>query len=75
MLGTLEGNFVDLKTDDIDERVPLKVPLMPANLVDLLTVNEFRNLLAFLDRGMWTISWMKIPTRNRATPDTNNAVI
>ncbi len=48
VLGTSEGKSIDLKTIDIAVRVPQKTSVMPDKLVDRLTVQEFRDLLAYL---------------------------
>ena len=43
------GKLVKVKADQIVSRRAEKISLMPANLVDGLTVEEFRDLLAFLE--------------------------
>lgn len=48
-LGTNEGKTVELKTADVEERVLQKVSVMPEKLFDRMTLQEFRDLLAFLD--------------------------
>jgi len=47
-LGTAEGELIELAADEIEERLPQKISIMPDKLVDRLTVDEFRNVLAFL---------------------------
>ena len=44
------GKLFVLNPADIEERHPLRVSIMPEGLADLLTVQEFRDLLAFLMR-------------------------
>ena len=48
VLGDLEGKLTELKTIDIVERVPQQKSVMPEKLADRLTVQEFRDLLAYL---------------------------
>ena len=48
VLGTSEGREVEIKTADIEKRVVQNVSLMPKDLVDQMTVEEFRDLVAFL---------------------------
>ncbi|HEV2972442.1 MAG TPA: PVC-type heme-binding CxxCH protein [Pirellulales bacterium] len=42
------GKLFTLKPDDIAERNPLHISIMPEGLADALTTQEFRDLLAFL---------------------------
>jgi hypothetical protein len=49
LLGTSEGKTLDLADRDIEERSPSATSIMPEKLIDQLTVEEFRNLLAFLE--------------------------
>ncbi len=49
VVGDAEGNTITLKTADIAERTPQKKSVMPENLGDRLTLQEFRDLLAFLE--------------------------
>ena len=49
VLGDNTGKLTDLKTIDIVERVPQKTSVMPERLVDQLTVQELRDLVAFLE--------------------------
>ena len=48
-IGTSEGKIIDLKAADIEERTPQRVSLMPEKLPEQLTLQEFRDLLAFLE--------------------------
>lgn len=48
-LGTNEGATVELKTADVEERVLQKISVMPEKLWERMTLQEFRDLLAFLD--------------------------
>jgi putative heme-binding domain-containing protein len=43
-----KGELMRLKPDEIELRKPLSTSIMPEGLGDLLTVQEFRDLLAFL---------------------------
>lgn len=49
ILGTGEGETVELKTSDIIDRVPQRVSVMPEKLVDRMTVQDVRDVLAFLE--------------------------
>ena len=49
-LGIGKGGAHTVKVTDIDTRAPLKTSVMPTNAVSGLTVEEFRDLLAFLER-------------------------
>jgi putative membrane-bound dehydrogenase-like protein len=48
VLGDLEGKLIELKTADVEERVPQKTSVMPEKLADRMTVQEFIDLTAFL---------------------------
>lgn len=48
-IGTTDGKVLNLELDAIEQRLPQKKSIMPAKLVDQLTVGEFRDLLAFLE--------------------------
>ena len=48
-VGNSEGQTVDLKTADIAERVPQRTSVMPDKLTERLTLQELRDLIAFLD--------------------------
>jgi putative heme-binding domain-containing protein len=48
VLGDQEGKTDELKTIDIIERRPQRISVMPEKLVDRMTVQEFRDLMAFL---------------------------
>ena len=47
--GTLDRQTIDLKTADIEERVPQRISVMPDKLADRMTLQELRDLIAFLD--------------------------
>jgi putative membrane-bound dehydrogenase-like protein len=49
IVGDAEGKLTELKTIDIVQRVPQAKSLMPDKLTDLMTLQEFRDLLAFLE--------------------------
>lgn len=49
VVGNSEGQTVDLKTADIEERTPQRVSVMPDKLTDRMTLQELRDLIAFLD--------------------------
>jgi putative membrane-bound dehydrogenase-like protein len=49
IVGNSEGKTIDLKTADIAERVPQRVSVMPDKLTDRMTLQELRDLIAFLD--------------------------
>jgi hypothetical protein len=38
-----------LGASTIEQRVPQKISIMPAKLIDRITVGEFRDLLAYLE--------------------------
>ncbi len=45
-----QGKMIPVKAGDVAERRPLKVSIMPEDLARSMTLQEFRDLLAFLDR-------------------------
>jgi putative heme-binding domain-containing protein len=47
-VGTPEGTIVELAASNIEERHPQNKSVMPENLVDRFTPDEFRDLIAFL---------------------------
>jgi putative membrane-bound dehydrogenase-like protein len=49
ILGDAEGKLTELKTIDIVTRTPQRTSVMPDKLADRLTVQEFRDVLAFLE--------------------------
>lgn len=49
IIGDIEGKTTELKTADIVARVPLKTSVMPEKLADRMTLQEFRDLLAYLE--------------------------
>lgn len=48
ILGDNEGKTIELKTHEIEERRPVKTSVMPERLTDRMTVQEWRDLLAYL---------------------------
>jgi putative heme-binding domain-containing protein len=48
VLGQSDGQTITLKTADVEERTPQTASVMPEKLEERLTVQEFRDLLAFL---------------------------
>lgn len=48
-IGTADGKVHDLALNDIETRTPQSVSLMPEKLIDQLTMQEFLDLLAFLE--------------------------
>jgi putative heme-binding domain-containing protein len=49
ILGDADGKLTELKSIDIVTRTPQRTSVMPDKLADLLTVQEFRDVLAFLE--------------------------
>ena len=49
IIGDAEGKITELKTIDIVLRVPQAKSIMPEKLPDLMTLQEFRDLIAFLE--------------------------
>lgn len=49
VLGQADGTLVTLKTADVEERTPQTTSVMPEKLEERMTVQEFRDLLAFLE--------------------------
>lgn len=49
VVGDAEGKLAEIKTIDIVTRVPQKVSVMPDKLADRMTLQELRDLIAFLD--------------------------
>jgi len=49
IIGDAEGKTTELKTIDIVLRVPQAKSIMPEKLPDLMTLQEFRDLIAFLE--------------------------
>ncbi|MEW4531014.1 PVC-type heme-binding CxxCH protein [Maioricimonas sp. JC845] len=47
-LGRSDGTLVTIETASIEERTPQRKSVMPEKLADRMTIDEFRNLLAFL---------------------------
>jgi putative membrane-bound dehydrogenase-like protein len=48
ILGDTEGKTVELPTINIEQRTPQRTSVMPEKLQDRMTLQEFRDLLAFL---------------------------
>ncbi|HBH53105.1 MAG TPA: hypothetical protein DDY91_14550 [Planctomycetaceae bacterium] len=51
VLGDAEGKTVTLPTAEIVERIPQKTSVMPARLYDRMTLQEVRDVLAYLVKG------------------------
>jgi putative membrane-bound dehydrogenase-like protein len=49
IVGNSEGQTIELKTADIEERTPQRTSVMPDKLADRMTLQELRDLIAFLD--------------------------
>jgi len=49
IVGDAEGKLIELKTIDIAARAPQKISVMPDKLTDRMTLQEFRDVIAFLD--------------------------
>ena len=43
------GQQFEVRPEDVEDRKPAKTSIMPAELVDALTDQEFRDLVAFLE--------------------------
>jgi putative membrane-bound dehydrogenase-like protein len=48
ILGDTDGKTTELKTHEIEERRPVKTSVMPEKLTDRMTIQEWRDLLAYL---------------------------
>ncbi len=49
IIGDAEGKLTEVKTIDIEVRTPQKTSVMPEKLVERMTLQEIRDLLAFLE--------------------------
>ena len=49
LLGNAEGKLETIENIDVEERVLQKASLMPDNLVQQMTVQDLRDLLAYLE--------------------------
>jgi putative membrane-bound dehydrogenase-like protein len=49
IIGNSEGQTLEVKTAEIEERLPQRISVMPDKLADRLTLQELRDLIAFLD--------------------------
>jgi putative heme-binding domain-containing protein len=49
IIGDVDGKTTEIATAQLTQRIPQKISLMPQNIVDKLTVQEFRDLIAFLE--------------------------
>jgi putative membrane-bound dehydrogenase-like protein len=49
IVGDAEGKLIELKTIDIESRTPQKISVMPEKLAERMTLQELRDLIAFLD--------------------------
>jgi putative membrane-bound dehydrogenase-like protein len=47
-IGGADGRVTEIEASEIEERVPQTTSIMPERLTDLLTVGEFRDLVAYL---------------------------
>jgi putative heme-binding domain-containing protein len=45
------GRLIEVKADELSERKPLTISIMPEKLAQAMTVQDFRDLLAFLLRN------------------------
>jgi len=48
ILADSQGRRITIKADEISERKPQATSIMPADLLKMMTVQEFRDLIAFL---------------------------
>ena len=46
-----DGKLIEVKPSEIDERKPQPTSIMPDNVAQTLTTQEFRDLVAFLLSG------------------------
>ena len=49
IVGNAEGQLIEIKTADIETRTPQKISIMPEKLAERMTLQELRDVLAFLD--------------------------
>lgn len=49
IIGNAEGQLTEIKTIDIETRTPQKISVMPEKLAERMTLQELRDVLAFLD--------------------------
>ena len=49
IVGNAEGQLIEIKTADIETRTPQKISVMPEKLAERMTLQELRDVLAFLD--------------------------
>ncbi len=49
IVGDAEGKLTEIKTHDVETRTPQKVSVMPEKLADKMTLQELRDLIAFMD--------------------------
>ncbi len=49
IVGNSDGQTIELKTTDIEERTPQRISVMPEKLTERMTLQELRDLIAFLD--------------------------
>ena len=49
IVGNAEGQLIEIKTADIESRTPQKISVMPEKLAERMTLQELRDVLAFLD--------------------------
>jgi len=49
IVGNAEGQLIEIRTIDIETRTPQKISVMPEKLADRMTLQEIRDVIAFLD--------------------------
>ncbi|TXT39453.1 MAG: membrane-bound dehydrogenase domain-containing protein [Planctomycetota bacterium] len=49
IVGNAEGQLIEIKTIDIETRTPQKISVMPEKLAERMTLQELRDVIAFLD--------------------------
>ncbi len=49
IVGNAEGQLIEIKTIDIETRTPQKISVMPEKLAERMTLQELRDVLAFLE--------------------------
>ena len=49
IVGNAEGQLIEIKTANIESRTPQKISVMPEKLADRMTLQELRDVIAFLD--------------------------
>ena len=49
IVGDAEGKLTEFKTIDIESRTPQKISVMPDKLAERMTLQELRDVIAFLE--------------------------